>query len=164
MSDGAGSSRTHPSAEQDAQASIDTSSAGGSETGLKPFFLTSNAFHIGGVVLSGVALVTGEILNPGVGFPVAVGVLSMLGLVGSPPANAPPIVLRTIRGSVLKGGMKQGILIKSLFGVALFYRGFSTSLSDSGSFDITSLALGAALFSTAIGTAVAAYTLTKRLE
>lgn len=121
-------------------------------------------FHIIGVLLSGGALVLGGLSNPGIGFPIAVGVLSLLGVVGTPPSNAPKMVLKTIRGEYFKGGMKQGILIKTLFGIALFYRGIVSGVVGDGGIDTVGLLLGTALFSTAIGTALAAYVLSQRLH
>lgn len=122
-----------------------------------------NVFHAIGVLSSGGVFVTDGILVPGVGFPIAVGTLALLGIIGSPPANAPTVVLQTIRGGILTGGMKQGVLIKSLFGVALFIRGMSLTLMGDGAIDVTSLLLGGALFSTALGTAIDASVLSNRI-
>jgi len=112
--------------------------------------------HALGVLLSLAALAMHGVTSPNVGLPLAVGALAGFGLVSSPPTSAPPAVVHTVRGGVLKGGMKQGAAIKSMFAVALLYAGSYPVLFGDDSVVVPSLLLGSALGVSAVGTALEA--------
>ena len=119
--------------------------------------------HGTGVLLSVGALAVSEIPNPSIGFPIAVAVVAALGYHSS-PSTSRPAILRTIRGGVTKGGMRQGAFIKSMFAVALFIAGSYPTLLGTGGVDLPSLLLGMALLLSSVGTELEARRIDRFLQ
>lgn len=128
-----------------------------------PDYLTP-ALHGVGVIFSITALVLRDSGHPAIGFPIAIGLLTGVGLLSSPPATETPAVLRVISGGPTSGGKKQGATIKLMFGIALLYAAMHPTLFGSGQPVTTDLLLSSALLVSSIGTGLEAKAIDDRLE
>lgn len=100
--------------------------------------------HGAGVVISLVALAMRGLDSPAVGFPIAIAILAGLGVPASPkPRN--PEKLRTVHGSVLGGGIRQGAFIKGMFAASLLYMGLIEWAGAGATGGVTDVLLGSAL-------------------
>jgi len=124
----------------------------------------SPTLHAFGVVCSVTALVFRGPTHPTIGFPIAIGLLTGVGLLSSPPATETPAVLRVISGGPIRGGKKHGATIKLMFAIALFYAALHPVMFGSGRPVTTDLLLGSALLSSGIGTAIEAKAIDTRIE
>jgi len=124
----------------------------------------SPALHGFGVLFSITALVLRGATHPAIGFPIAIGLLTGVGLLSSPPSTETPAVLRVISGGPTSGGKKQGATIKMVFAIALLYAATHPMLFGSGLPVTTDLLLGIALLSSSIGTALEAKAIDNRID
>lgn len=125
--------------------------------------LLSPVLHAVGVLFSVTAVVLRGPAHPAIGFPIAIGLLTGVGLLSSPPATESPTVLRVISGGPTRGGKKQGATIKLMFGFALLYAATHPIVFGSGPPGTTNLLLGFALLSSSIGTALEANAIDTRI-
>ncbi len=124
----------------------------------------SPPLHGFGVLASVTALILRDVTDPAIGFPIAIGLLTGVGLLSSSPSTERPAVLRVISGGPTSGGKKQGATIKLVFAIALLYASTYPTLFGSGPPVPTDLLLGLALLSSSIGTTLEAKAIDNRLE
>lgn len=117
--------------------------------------------HSVGVVLGLIALYIRGLGSPAVGFPIAITILSGLGIPSS-PKPADESVLRIIHGSFVQGGIRQGALIKGMFAVALLYMGAVKYIIAVGG--MVDLLLGTALAISSLANEIEAWSIRKVIE
>jgi len=124
----------------------------------------SPALHGIGVICSVAALLSRDLAHPAIGFPIAIGLLTGVGLLSSAPGTGNSAVLRVISGGPVSGGKKHGASIKLMFAIALLYAATHPVLFGAGGPVAADLLLGVALVASGIGTGLEAKAIDNRIE